>query len=59
MKRFTRGNATAQEDREKGRESLQCLRLRREKQVGDISENYTIVKFVLAQLKKGLLTSGF
>ena len=57
MKRFTGGNATAQEDREKGRESLQCLCLRREKRGKDISENYTMVKFVLAQLKNRLLTS--
>jgi len=57
MKRFTGRNATAQEGREKGRESLQYLSLRREKWGKDISENYTMVKFVLAQLKNRLLTS--
>ena len=57
MKRFTGRNATAQEGWEKGRESLQYLSLRREKWGKDISENYTMVKFVLAQLKNRLLTS--
>lgn len=40
MKRFTGENATAQENREKGRESPQCLGLRREKRGKDISELY-------------------